>query len=268
MSIENLNNILQNFNFSQAEAELYSAALKFKKATVSELAQKSGMGRTVAYFHVKNLIAKKIFREIKRGRKIFISPISPAELAEKFQREVSDFKTIIPQLEILEEAEKEIPEVEIQESIAGFEKIYDEICHLPISSELKVIEDKAGAEAELQIMKDEHWNNFFRQIAERKIITKAIFTEELLSDINKSVKPENYALVKKRMWNIHTLPEEKIAIKNFVLLYNKKVSFLFPSISLVISIKHKVIYDLINTLFETIFGLAKKVDNPWGKNSL
>lgn len=263
--MQNLNDILKNFAFSEAEAELYAAALKLKKATISEIAKKANMGRTVAYFHAKNLITKKIFQDIKRGRQILIVPIPPAQLAEKMQKEVSNFKTLVPQLEVLDEIEKEIPQIEIQESISGFEKIYDEISHLPIDSCFKVIEDKKGAEAELQMLGDKHWNIFFQRIADKKIITKAIFTQELLANINSSINPKNYELLKKRMWHIHTLPEISIPLKNLILIYNNKVSFLFPEISLTITIKHKALFSIIDTLFETIFDLAQKVDNPWGE---
>ena len=263
--MQNLNDILKSFAFSEAEAELYAAALKLNKATISEIAQKAGMGRTVAYFHAKNMIAKKIFQDIKRGHQILIIPISPSELAEKMQKEVSNFKTIIPQLEVLDEIEKEIPQIEIQESGAGFDKIYDEICHMPNGSTFKVIEDLKGAETELRLMGDKGFNKFLVQIVERNILTKAIFTEELVAQINKSLTQENYSLVQKRMWDIHVLPEEKMGIKNLILIYNNKTSFLFPEISLTITIRHKTLTFLINTLFETIFGLAHKVDNPWGE---
>jgi len=263
--MQNLNDILKNFAFSEAEAELYAAALKLNKATVSQIAQKAGMGRTVAYFHIKNLIEKKIFQDIKRGRQILISPISPSALAEKLQHEVSGFKTLIPQLEVLDEIEKEIPHVDIQESYAGFQKIYDEISHLPAGSSFKVIDDVKGAEAELSMMGDKNLNDFIVQIIERKILTKGIFTEELFTQVSKTTNAENFSLMGKRMWDIHTLPEEKLSIKNLILLYNDKVSFLFPEISLTITIKHKALFGIIDTLFETIFGLAQKVDNPWGQ---
>jgi len=172
---------------------------------------------------------------------------------------------MLPQLEVLDEIEKEIPQIEIQESSAGFDKIYDEICHLPNGATFKVIEDLKGAETELRLMGDQGFNKFLVQIVERKILTKAIFTEELVAQINKSLTQENYSLVQKRMWDIHVLPEEKLSIKNLILLYNDKVSFLFPEISLTITIKHKTLFGIIDTLFETIFGLAHKVDNPWGQ---
>jgi len=45
-------------------------------------------------------------------------------------------------MEALDTIEKEIPQIEIQESYAGFDKIYDEICHLPVGGLFKVIEDR------------------------------------------------------------------------------------------------------------------------------
>src|SRR5665647_644070 len=135
--MENINNILKNFTFSEAESELYAAALKLGKAGISEIAEKAGMGRTVAYFHIKNLLEKQVLRQIKKGNKMFISPIAPTELAERLQKEVSDFKSLVPQLEALGKIENEMPQIEIQESGVAFKKIYDEVTHMPAGSIFK-----------------------------------------------------------------------------------------------------------------------------------
>lgn len=262
--MEKINDILKNFTFSEAESELYTAALKLGKAGISEIAEKAGMGRTVAYFHIKNLLEKKVLKQIKKGNKMLISPISPTELAERLQNEVGAFKSLVPQLEAMSEIENEIPQISIEESNSAFLKIYDEISNMPIGSEFKVIEDQKGVEAELKLLDNKQWQNFFAQIAKRNILTKAIFTEELMVSAKKSLTPQNYNLVKKRMWNIRTLPESSLPIHNLIILYNHKISFLFPEISLTITIKHRELFKLIDTLFETVFMFAKNSSDPWG----
>jgi len=248
------------------------AALKLEKASISQLAQKADMGRTVAYFHIKNLIKKNIFKQVKAGKKIIISTISPTELAENLQESVGDFKTLIPQLESLGRAENEIPQFEIMESNAAFQKIYDEVVNMPIGSSWKVFEDRQGGEAEMKLLNNEYWNKFFSQMLERKIMTKAIFSRELLSDINKSITPENYKVLSSRLWDIRKLPEERMPINGLVVLYNGKLSFLFPEVSLTITIKHTALFHLLDTMFETIFSFAEVAENPWGlpgkKNSV
>jgi sugar-specific transcriptional regulator TrmB len=262
--MDKVNNILKNFSFSEPESGLYTAALKLGNATVSEIAEKAGMGRTVAYFHIKNLLKRNILKQRKSGKKMIVSPIPPAQLAESLQESIGDFKTLIPQLESLNVVENEIPQIEIQESDIAFRKIYDEVIQMPIGSTWKVVEDRKGAEAELKLMDNEYWHHFFSQMAERKIITKGIYTKELLSDINKSITPENYNLVQKRLWDMHTLPESALPIKNLVVLYNNKISFMFPEISMTITIRHSALYYVFDTLFETIFNLSEKIENPWG----
>lgn len=261
--MEKINKILSNFSFSEAEAQLYAAALKLKKATVSQVAEKAGMGRTAAYFHIKNLIKRGIFRQAKKGKKIIVSPIEPSELAEILQREVGDFKTLIPQMEALSRMENEIPQIEIMESNAAFKKIYDEVTNMPVGSSWKVMEDRVGANAELKLLDNEYWTYFFSQMSKRRILTKAIFTQELLSETNRGMTPDNYQTLKNRRWDIRTLPEEKLPMKGLFVLYNDKISFLFPDIKLTITIKHGALFHLIDTMFETIFVFAEKVENPW-----
>ncbi|EKE25893.1 MAG: hypothetical protein ACD_5C00008G0004 [uncultured bacterium] len=266
--MDKLNNILNNFSFSQAESELYLACLKLHKATVSEIAEKAGVGRTVAYFHIKNLIKRNILKQLKKNKKIIITPVSPSELAERLQEQVGDFKSLIPKLENLSVAENEIPQIEIEDSKTAFEKIYDEVINMPIGSMWKVLEDRRGAEAELKLLDNTYWANFFSQMATRKILTKAIFTKELLQDVNKSITPENYAMLKKRQWDVHTISEELLPIKNFIVMYNNKISFMFPEISMTITIRHAALYYIIDTMFETIFALTEKVEAPWGKPNI
>jgi hypothetical protein len=62
---------------------------------------------------------------------------------------------------------------------------------------------------------------------------------------------------------IRTLPEEKLPMKGLFVLYNDKISFLFPDIKLTITIKHGALFHLIDTMFETIFAFAEKVENTW-----
>lgn len=263
--MKNISDILKHFSFSEAESELYAAALKLQKAGISEIAKKAGMGRTVAYFHIKNLVERGILLQITKNKKMLISPIAPVELAQKLQSSVGDFKSIIPQLELLGAIENETPQIEIMESSSAFKKIYDEVTHMPAGSIFKVIEDLEGAEAELKLLDNEYWTYFFGQLVERKILTRAIFTQEVLVNANKSITPENYETVRKRMWDIRTLPEKNIPIKGLVVMYNKKISFLFPKISLTITIRHAALYGMIDTLFETIFNFAEKVEQPWVK---
>ena len=77
--------------------------------------------------------------------------------------------------------------------------------------------------------------------------------------------PENYAVLGNRMWDIRTLPEKNMPLKGLVILYNSKLSFLFPDVALTITIKHPAIFGIIDTLFETIFNFAEKTSSPWAK---
>lgn len=261
--MEQINDILKNFTFSEAESAIYTACLKLGKSGISEIAEKAGIGRTVAYFHIKSLLKKNVLTETKKGKKLLISPIAPAILAEKLQKEVSELKSLVPKLESLSEIENEMPQIEVMESNAAFQKIYDEVIHMPVGSSWKVIEDRQGAEAEMKLLNNKYWHRFFSQMAERKIMTKAIFTQELLSDIKNSITPENYNILGDRMWNIHTLPEASMPMKGLILLYNNKLSFLFPDVALTITIKHRALFQLLDALFETIFTFAGKAENPW-----
>ena len=257
--------LLQKFSFSEPESKIYLSCLKLKKATVSEIAKKTEIGRTNAYFHIKNLVEKNILKESKKGTKIYISPTKPSDLAEELQKNVSVFKELVPQLESLNKAEQEIPQIEILESKKGFYKIYDEITDMPKDSEFKVIENKKTAQAELTLIPNEQWKKFFTKIVEKNILTNALFTKEMLEDIEKNITPQNYELISKRLWRIHSLPEKSLPVNNLILIYSDKVAFLTPDNMLAIIIKHKSVTNILSALFDTIFNLTEPAKAPWSK---
>lgn len=255
--------ILNHFSFSEIESEIYMAALALNQASVSDLAKRVGMGRTAAYFHIKNLIEKKVLQEKRVGNRIVVTAIPPSDLVHRLEEHVGDLKSLVPQLEALGQIENDLPQIEVSESNAAFEKIYDEVAHMPTGSYLKVIEDRSGAKTELRMLESDFWERFFSRMIKQRIVTKAVFTTELLLDLKQSVTPENYRIFGKRLWDIRVIPEEKMPMKGLVLIYGQKISFLFPETALTITIRHAALFHLIDTMFETIFAFGERVESPW-----
>ncbi|MDO8569292.1 MAG: helix-turn-helix domain-containing protein [bacterium] len=254
---------LHQFNFSKNEADIYLATLALAKPSVTEIAKKTGKNRTATYFHVKKLVEKRILKESRRGKLFLFTAVSPSELAEILDRSLLDFKSFIPQLEALKKITRETPVFEITESRWGYFKVYDEISSLPEGSIFKVIEGQVGISNELTLLGEDQWRTFFTRIVERKIKTLGLFTEESLAVPKNNMNKENLDLLNKRIWELKTLPESAIPIKNLALIYGNKIVFLFPETSLVITVQHKGMADFFSAMFDCLFNFAKPTEKTW-----
>lgn len=261
--MDRINDILKKFNFSQDEIDIYLAVLSLGKTNVAQIAKKTGKNRTAIYFHIKKMIENHILHETRKGKKFVVTAAKPSELADVLDRSLVDFKSLIPQLDSLKKATDETPLIEITESKAGYFKVLDEIASLPEGDMFRVVEGQDGVINELSLIDDEHLKKFFKQLIDRKIVARAIFTEEALQIPRKEMSKETFALLNKRIQETKTLPQNILSIKNLAMIYGNKVSFLFPDTALVLTIKDKRFSDFFKSMFDGLFYVAKPVEKAW-----
>ena len=261
--MQQIKQILDNFSFSEQESEIYLAVLKLGKAGVKEIAKKADMSRTSAYFHINKLEERGVLRKIKGEGKLYFTAKPPQDIADELEKKVTDLKSIVPKLESLEEVEKEVPEVSVDESRTKYEQIYDEISSLSRNSEFRVIEGKEAMIHEIDSLHGEKWDKFFNRIKERKIETRALFTEEGLETAKEKMSRENISNIKKREWLMKTLPHNQLPFDELVYIYSNKVVFLFPRVSLIFTIKHRRIARAFKSIFDSLFYFAESRPHPW-----
>lgn len=265
MNPQQIRSILTNFSFSDEEAEVYLCALSLDRPTVTQLAQRINKSRTAVYFHIKKLVEKGMLKEIKGGKIARYAPKPPEELANMLDRLTTDFKGLVPALAALRHTENAKPVIEVLQSEKGYYEVYDEISTLPRNSYFMVVEGLEAVKNEFTLLSELQWEKFFARIAERRIMTKALFTEELLQAPAQQLGKEALKLIGERIWNIHVLPEEKFPLKHLFFIYGNKVAILFPTEALVIKIQHEGIAEIFKLLFNTLYDLAKPIMNPWIK---
>ncbi len=258
--------VLEHFSFTKFESEIYLAILTLGKPSVTQIANKIGKNRTAVYFHLKNLLEKRVVREAREGRRFRFVAVPPRELAASFDRWTTDFKSLVPQLESLERVEQEVPIIEVTESKRGYLKAYDEISSLPIGSVFCVMEGRDALKGEFGLLTQDEWGTFFARIVERKILTKILFTEEALAHTPpmKSLNKENKDRLRQRLWDVRMLPEASLPIQHLMCLYGNKVTFFLLETKLVVTITHKGIVDTMRATFDALFAFAKHHPDPWG----
>ena len=251
--------ILRHFSFTQDQAEVYLAILSLEKPGVTDIARKIDKNRTAVYFHIKHLLEKNVIKEARKGRRLRFIAVSPAELAEMFEQSLTDFKSLIPQLESLQRIEREYPIIEVLESKKGYYKIYDEISSMSKGSTFRIIEGKKALRNELVLLTEYEWKTFFERAQKRGIETKGIFTEESLHMPRQLLSKELFNLAMQRIWHMRTLPESLLPFDQLILIYRDKIAFLFPDVKLTVTIQQNEIASLLRAVFDSLYHFATPI---------
>lgn len=249
--------LLAHYNLSEHESTIYLALLSLGKTGAAHIAKKAGMNRTAVYFHVNHLIEKKFVHQVRSGKLMKYVAISPRDLAERFDRWTTDFKSLIPWMESLQKVEVETPRIEVSDSRNGFYQLYDDISSLPTGSMIRVLEGREAVLGEFSALSQEQWQTFFKRLIERKIETKALFTNELMQAVPAKMSKKNQELLRERIWHLRLIPEQLLPFQKLLMIYGRKLSFIFPSTSLVVTIDHREIVDAITCMFDGLYQLGK-----------
>ena len=255
--------LLEHFSLSSHEAELYLLLLRQGRSNVSRLAERQKKNRAAVYFHLKHLLDRGLVKETRVGRRPEYIAMPPKELATLLERWTVDFKSLVPELESLERAEQEKPLIEVYNSSKGMKSIYDEISVLPAGSSFSILEGKTGMQGELALLSEKEWSTFFRRMVDRRILTRAVFTEESMVLPKKVLSKENRHLLSQRLWDCRTLPESSLPLENLLMLFGNKAAFLIPESHLLFILEHRGIVSILCAMFQSIHGLAKPVKTAW-----
>ncbi|MEK7118643.1 MAG: helix-turn-helix domain-containing protein [Patescibacteria group bacterium] len=255
--------LLQHFSLSPQEADLYLLLLRQGASSVTDLAHRQKKNRTAVRFHLNHLLERGLVKETRVGKRAEYVAMPPKELAALLERWTLDFKSFIPELESLQRTEQDKPILEVSESSAGYKRILDEISSMPHGAQFLVLEGKTAMGGEMRLLSNTDWELFFSRIIERKILTRAVFTEESLALPMKNLSESNKQLLKSRLWDLRTLPESTLPLEELVMIYGKKAAFVIPDIKLVFTLEHPGIVNILRALFETIHSLARPVSGGW-----
>lgn len=250
--------LLTHFSVTEEEADIYLVLLKLGVCTATEIAEKGKNNRTATHFHLKKLVDKDLARLTKRGRTFVFSAIPPSELAARFDRMTTDFKSAVPQLEALQQIEDESPRVQVRESRAGYFQIYDDISSLPEHSTFCVIEGATALRNEMSLLAPESAQAFYAKMVERNIEVKLILTEEASAIPQAMMSSETLAIFKKRRITARVHPESVLPFQGLTLLYGNTVAYVIPGKDIVITIRQQDIAESFKATFEALFKTGKE----------
>ncbi len=250
--------LLTHFSVTEEEADIYLTVLKLGASTATEISDKAKKNRTATHFHLKKLVDKDLVKLVKKGRTFVFSAVAPSELAARFDRVTTDFKSAVPQLEALQQIEGESPRVQVRESRSGYFQIYDDISSLPENSTFYVIEGATALRNEMSLLTPEAAQAFYAKMVERNIEVKLILTEEAAAIPQAMMSSETLAIFKKRRITARVHPELVLPFQGLTLLYGNTVAYVIPGKDIVITIRQQDIADSFQATHEALFQTGKE----------
>lgn len=242
---KNLVKIL-NVEFTPSEVSAYLACLELGKATIIQIAKKSGLKRTTIYNIVETLLEKGLLSKFtdQRGQKFLAE--SPEKLLSIFQERQKELSKILPNLLAITNAgDSDIrPEVKFYQGKEGLITVYEDT----ITSCQKGDEILSFGSAEDMGLLEEYLNNnYVKKRAEKGISLRAIARDS---------KEARYHKTKNKQYlrKMKIMPANELAISIEKNIYKDKVALMnFRGIPFGVIIRSPQIAKSEKEIFESLW---------------
>lgn len=124
--MENIKEIILKLGLNEKQVSVYLACLELGSASVSELAEKSGVKRTSIYNFLEELVANGYLAEIKQNDQILLTAEDPRILERKAKSGLDSVQSVMPELLAMFNHPGNKPKVKFHQGLDGIRKIYEE----------------------------------------------------------------------------------------------------------------------------------------------
>jgi len=248
--------IFKNFGLTEQHSKIYFVLLKFGRLPASTIARKVGMKRSAIYFQLDELHRLLVIKVHEVSGVKYFSATSPASLLQRFEKWTADFSNLVPKLGSLQSVDESAPVVTIRDFNEAHYDTYHELASLPSGSEFRVIQGRANAKADLGGFTNDEWHGIVELFVKNKIITRAIFPDEMISAIPNMMSAETYALFCKRNWQLRSIVEERFPFEEFF-IHDDVVHFVTPEEGIIIRIQHRRIARALMSMFDALWLTGK-----------
>jgi sugar-specific transcriptional regulator TrmB len=119
--------LLEQFGFSEKEAEVYLTCLELGQAPVSSIARTLHQQRENTYYILKNLVTKGIAQSFVKNRSTFYSVLPPKKLLQNQKAKCERFEERLPEFLALAEKFDNKPKVQFYEGLEGLKHAYRQV---------------------------------------------------------------------------------------------------------------------------------------------
>lgn len=166
---------LKSLGLTEKEALVYMGLLELGKATMIEVAKKSGVNRATSYVAVESLINKGLASSFEKGGKRYFVAESPERLRSLFaiqRKEIDEkekhFSVFLPKLKELV-TDDERPRVRFYEGKEGLRSIQEDILKTPTNQ----VDEIASLDAAFELfppLPDDHRRKFLKKFTKNRLI--------------------------------------------------------------------------------------------------
>lgn len=125
---------LSSIGLNEKEVKVYLASLELGQSTVQNIARKAGVNRATGYFVIDGLMKRGLISSFHKGKKQYFIAADPERLLEileqekeALERKKENFKKLLPQLQSLNNKQKDRPVVKYYEEKEGIFSMVNEL---------------------------------------------------------------------------------------------------------------------------------------------
>ncbi len=115
---------LSPFGLDENQSKIYLALIQTGPASILEIAQKTGVNRSMLYEIMDSLIALGLVYKSVRGKKIRFVAREPEVIQQLLAQKLQKFEALLPDLKALAEKNMSKPAVTFHEGINGIKQVY------------------------------------------------------------------------------------------------------------------------------------------------
>jgi len=115
------------YNLSEKAAELYVAALELGICSIADLSRKSGVKRSTIYPFIDELVAKRLFIRVPKGKRILFKPEEPKSLITGLEEYKKQNERVLTDLQQIYEISEKSPSARYYEGKEGFIRVWEEL---------------------------------------------------------------------------------------------------------------------------------------------
>lgn len=205
---------LQEIGLNEKEAKIYLASLELGQSVVQDIAKKAGVNRATTYFVIETLMKMGLMSSFHKGKKQYFVAADPDRLIEILEQEKntiekrkSSLKKLLPQLQSINNKQKDRPVVKYYEGKEGIKTMVSEI----LKAAKGEVDMAYSVDALNKLFTEEDKIEWRKVRIKRNLYTKAIYTykDGILQNIPKS--------------DSRKVPFDKFPITCDIAVYDEKV---------------------------------------------
>jgi len=171
--MENAEKNLKRLGFTEAQIQVYLAALELGQASIQDLARKSGVKRTSIYNFLDELKERGLIFETRKRKRSVYSAAHPNKLVELGKLQVNELKNSLPELLAVYNRQKTKPHVTFYNGVEGIKHVLAD----SLETQTPILVWAWYSPQQFEKVLGTYWEEYPRERAKRNILMRSIWRD-------------------------------------------------------------------------------------------